>query len=210
MDLVSLLRDQLAKIFPGKTVAMRRLPEGLTGINSDFYTDYNPSQPSILGAMAPSPTPTPTPSPTPVPSGPDSFGQVNPEFNDYYAGRNAIIEPSLFSAIMSHPLMTDFEKLMAFALATQESSGGYNLIGDEGNSRGPYHISSIHRPNISEEDATDPTKATDIVFREMQQNKAKGWSPRNWLKTWNYNSINPDYGDDIPRMATTSAFRRGR
>lgn len=179
----------------------------------------------------PDPTrmPTATPSPTPFPQGIQRVEPVTPQDipKTKYTNRNAKIEPKLWDAIMQAspsgdvPL-NDYMKRMALALATQESGGGYNLLGDSGKSMGPYHI---QRASVPVADRYDPKASTQLVFAEMLRNILKNGVPKEKsLRTWNWNSgyvpswitqtgapqYGPKYNVDIPQMATTSSFYRGQ
>lgn len=164
------------------------------------------------------PTPTALPTPTAIPKMATRIEPISPQNipQTYYTNRNAKIEPKLWDAIMeSSPTgdikQNDAMKRMALALNTQESSGGYNLVGDEGKSRGPYHI---QRENVTTEQAMDPKYSTKLVMDEMLRNMNVNKVPlARSLRTWNwwsgYKNKGPRYNVDIPQMATTSSFYRG-
>jgi hypothetical protein len=161
--------------------------------------------PTPTASPTPSFTPTPTPNPNPVyePTVPQNIPKT------YYTNRSASMEPALYDAI-NKVNATPEEKRMLFALATQESGRGYQLSGDSGKSRGAYHINKDYRKNVSDEQAMDPTWSTNYVLEEMRRNMKKGSPLSGSLKSWNSKSVNPRYDKDIPEMATTSSFFKGK
>jgi hypothetical protein len=179
-----------------------------------------PSFPAIgtrLASPSPSPVPTRMPTPTPMIQN-DSIGPIVPQDipKTWYTNRTSKIEPKLWDAITtatpsSDPNMNDYMKRLALALATQESSGGYKLSGDNGKSNGPYHI---QRANVTKEQAMDPVWATNYLYKEMNRNLKSGMSKEQIINSWNSLSgiVNkgPRYNVDLPQMATTSTFLKNK
>lgn len=191
---------------PAPTINLKGIFQGLLGGIT----------PTATGSASISPTAAPTPSPTPMVQN-NRVGPLVPQDipQTYYTNRNQQIEPQLFDAITTASptgdlALNDYMKRMALGLGTQESSGGYNTSGDNGNSSGPYHISQIYRPEVTKEQAMDPKWATNYVFQEMLRNMKRGSSKEASLKSWNSKSVSPRYDTDIPQMATTSSFYRGK
>lgn len=164
------------------------------------------------------PTPTPSyvfPKATPTPELYPTYAPRQPQNipETYYTGRNKGIEPSLYDAIHGSDASIP-EKEMLFALGNQESEGGYNTTGDSGFSHGPYHIHEKYRKNITPEQARDPKYATRYVLDEMRRNMKRGLPLSTSLISWNSKSgrvnAGPKYDVDLPQMATTSSFWRGK
>ncbi len=194
--------------------AKNAVTNAVNGVKSFFPSGVVPAE--KISGFKPTPTPTylmpkrtPTPEQYPIysPRVPQNIPQT------YYTGRNMQIEPSLYDAIHGANATTP-EKEMLFSLGSQESGGGYTTEGDSGKSHGPYHISEIYRKNITPDQARDPVYATSYVLNEMRRNMSKGIPLATSLKSWNsksgYVNNGPKYDSDIPQMATTSSFRRGK
>lgn len=162
-------------------------------------------------AVVPTPTATPTPTPDPYPT----YGPTQPQNipQTYYTNRQAPLEPSFYDAVNTATASPE-EKRMLMALGTQESQRGYVTTGDSGKSKGVYHINLEQRPNITETQALDPVWSTNYALTEMRRNMSKGTPLSGSLKSWNplsgYVNKGPKYDKDIPEMATTSSFWRGK
>jgi hypothetical protein len=151
----------------------------------------------------------------------------NPQFqNDQWANQTNPIVPELYDIIMGLQNVPNEKEIydipedqyirsLMLELAHGESSGGRNLSGDNGASRGPYHI---QRKDISPQDAMDFQKSSEYLLNEIKKNRARGKDPNEWLRSWNYWSGYadpglpgygaPKYDDDLIREATTSSFLR--
>ena len=180
-----------------------------------------------LAPMQASPTPTPTPTATPTPSlfapinriDPFPVGPETPKWSELYSKlqkKEAVIQPSIFDAIIKH-VKGNLKQRLAFATVFQESTGGLNLIGDEGKSFGPAHIQPGNAPPVpgfkqpTKEEAMDPEWTAKYLNAFMDYNEL-GVAPERVMRRWNfksgYENKGPKYDVDIPRFATMSAFVR--
>jgi hypothetical protein len=231
-DFLSQVRSSAQSLLEGAKRTVKNAfqqPEPLSGLadNQDQVTQLPGGGQRVIFNQGASPTPTATPQPSIPPITPNRVDPYTPQNipQTYYTNRNQAIVPEWFDSIINSK-GTDFQKRLALALLTQESSGGVNLSGDSGGSFGGYHIQPGNSPLVRDqikdfgkiitaEEANDPKKATEFLmwFLDKMQNKY-GFTEDQLLKGnkkvsgWNTGSTNPDYGKDLPQMATTSSFFR--
>ncbi len=171
-------------------------------------------------------TPIPTPTPTPIQQyQPDSVLAAEtqtqyPELanvRDGYIGKTYDMEPNLYDALAL--IKDDLKRLYLSALAGQESFGGRRLEGDynkqtgEYESFGAYHIQPSQR-EVTKEQAMDPKWSTQYALDELEKYLKLGLTLPQALRKWNsksgYINEGPRYDVELPAMATTSSFLKGK
>lgn len=195
-------------------------------IRVDFQKEEPLSPFGKFSMPSPTPSPTPMPQPFPIPTSasvdridPYPVGPETPKWSELYPKlqiKEAVIQPSVFDAITKY-VKGDLKKRLALATVYQESTGGLNLIGDDGKSFGPAHIQPGNAPSVpgfkqpTKEEAMDPEWTAKYLNAFMDYNEL-GVTPEKVMRRWNFNSgytnKGPKYDIDIPRFATMSAFIR--
>ena len=184
---------------------------------SQSYEFNNPNIPQATPAPTPTPTPTPTQNTYSIPE--QAVGIPDNPNHPGFSNQTRNIEPNLFDAISGSDTTDKIKRLM-FALGASESSGGYNLTGDSGNAHGPYHINQLYRGDvpgqrnpISIEDSMNQESGTRYLLEEILRNQDAGSPFKDLLSSWNsksgYVNSGPRYNEELPLMATTSAFLKG-
>ena len=211
--------DLISKLFqPKQQETMNPLVAQWQG-DKDPY-GYVAADRARLASQQPTPVPTPTQEPNTYPIPQEAVGVPDNPGHPGFSNQTRNIEPGLFDAISGSDT-TDFIKRLMFALGAGESSGGYNLTGDSGNAYGPFHINQLYRGDvpgqrnpISVEDSMNPETAVEYLLAEILRNQEAGSEDKDLLSSWNsksgYVNNGPRYNEELPLMATTSAFLRGK
>lgn len=214
--------DAMGKTASGAAESIKNtLAPKVSAVSQSVKKSFNPGPTlKIQPKATPSPTPTMMPKPTAIPKR-NRFDPVEPQNiqKTWFTNRTVEIDPEVFDEIESSG-MSETNKRYAFALITQESGGGKNLVGDNGKSYGPFHIQPGNEPGVpgygpvTKEQALNTKFSVQFLKDFIDQQSKKVATPSAVLRRWNPNSgyINngPKYDKDIPEMATTSSFIRGR
>jgi hypothetical protein len=213
---------------PNLVMKWEDLPEGGRRGTWVEPTPTGKQQPIIKPTITPTNTPSPTITPTPTAIPPVSsykriepypIGPETPDRSKLYPKlqtKETYIQPEVFDAIMKH-VKGDLKQRLALATVYQESTGGLNPIGDNGQSFGPAHIQPGNAPPIpgwrqpTKAEAMDPEYTAKYLNAFMDYNELN-LPPEKVMRRWNFNSgyLNkgPKYDEDIPRFATMSALIR--
>lgn len=214
--------DAMGKTVSGAAGSIKNmLAPKVSAVSQSVKESFTPG-PTLKTPHKSAPSPTPTMMPRPITT--QKRNRFDPEEpqnipKTWYTNRTVEVDPEMFDEIESSG-MSETNKRYAMALGTQESGAGKNLVGDNGKSFGLFHIQPGNEPRVpgygpvTKEQALNKKFSVQFLKDFIDQQSKKVATPSAVLRRWNPNSgyINngPKYDKDIPEMATTSSFIRGR